>query len=448
MQFLNKFKFGGCLADDMGLGKTVQTLALLQAQKEQGATGASLLVMPTSLVYNWEMEAKKFTPKLKTFTYTGTNREKDPSKFAKYDVIITSYGIIRLDIELLQHYRFNYVILDESQAIKNPTSNIAKAVRELNARNRLILTGTPLENSTMDLWSQMNFINPGLLGTQSFFKNEFLNPIEKQGDQDKTKKLYSIIKPFILRRHKSQVATELPEKTENIQYSAMLPDQEAEYEKVKNYYRNEILENIEQKGLNKSQMILLQGLTKLRQIANHPKMVDEEYDGASGKLWDVAFMLDNAITEGHKILIFSQFVKHLSIIGKHLKTMNIDYAYLDGSTKDRQEQVERFQNDDDLKVFLISLKAGGLGLNLTKADYVFILDPWWNPAAEAQAVDRAHRIGQQNKVFTYKFITKNTVEEKILALQQHKQKLASDLITTESSFVKSLSKEDIESLLT
>lgn len=447
MQFLSKFKFGGCLADDMGLGKTVQTLALLQSQKEIGAPGASLLVMPTSLVYNWEMEAKKFTPKLKVFTYTGTNREKNPEKFAKYDVIITSYGIVRLDIDLLKYYRFNYVILDESQAIKNPTSNIAKAVRELNSRNRLILTGTPLENSTMDLWSQMNFINPGLLGSQSFFKNEFLNPIEKQGDQSKTQKLYSIIKPFILRRHKSQVATELPEKTENIQYSAMLPDQEAEYEKVKSYYRNAILENIEEKGLNKSHMLLLQGLTKLRQIANHPKMVDENYEGASGKMWDVSFMLDNAITEGHKILIFSQFVKHLSIIKDHLKTMDIDYAYLDGSTKDRQEQVERFQNDDDLKVFLISLKAGGLGLNLTKADYVFILDPWWNPAAEAQAVDRAHRIGQQNKVFTYKFITKDTVEEKILALQSHKKKLASDLITTESSFVKSLSKEDIESLL-
>lgn len=447
MQFLNKFKFGGCLADDMGLGKTVQTLALLQSQKEDGATGATLLVMPTSLVYNWEMEAKKFTPKLKTFAYTGTNRDKDPEKFAKYDIIITSYGIVRLDIELLKAYRFNYVILDESQAIKNPTSNIAKAVRELNSRNRLILTGTPLENSTMDLWSQMHFINPGLLGTQSFFKNEFLNPIEKQGDQSKTRKLYSIIKPFILRRHKSQVATELPEKTENITYSTMLPDQEAEYEKVKSYYRNEILGNIESKGLNKSQMLLLQGLTKLRQIANHPKMIDEDYEGASGKLWDVSFMLDNAITEGHKILIFSQFVKHLTIIGDHLKSMNIDYAYLDGSTKDRQAQVERFQNEKELKVFLISLKAGGLGLNLTKADYVFILDPWWNPAAEAQAVDRAHRIGQENKVFTYKFITRGTVEEKILALQNHKRKLASDLITTESSFVKSLSKEDIESLL-
>ena len=447
MQFLNKFKFGGCLADDMGLGKTVQTLALLQAQKEQKALGASLLVMPTSLVYNWEMEAKKFTPKLKTFTYTGTNRDKNPEKFAKYDIIITSYGIVRLDVDLLKKYRFNYVILDESQAIKNPGSNIAKAVRDLNSKNRLILTGTPLENSTMDLWSQMNFINPGLLGTQSFFKNEFLNPIEKHGDQAKTEKLYSIIKPFILRRHKSQVATELPEKTENIQYSAMLPDQEAEYEKVKAYYRNEILENIETKGLNKSQIILLQGLTKLRQIANHPKMADEGYEGTSGKLWDVAFMLDSAIMEGHKILVISQFVKHLSIVGEHLKTMNIDYAYLDGSTKDRQGQVERFQNDKELKVFLISLKAGGLGLNLTKADYVFILDPWWNPAAEAQAVDRAHRIGQENKVFTYKFITKGTVEEKILALQNHKRKLASDLITTESSFVKSLSKEDIESLL-
>ncbi len=403
--------------------------------------------MPTSLVYNWEMEAKKFTPKLKTFTYTGTNRDKNPEKFAKYDIIITSYGIVRLDVDLLKKYRFNYVILDESQAIKNPGSNIAKAVRDLNSKNRLILTGTPLENSTMDLWSQMNFINPGLLGTQSFFKNEFLNPIEKHGDQAKTEKLYSIIKPFILRRHKSQVATELPEKTENIQYSAMLPDQEAEYEKVKAYYRNEILENIETKGLNKSQIILLQGLTKLRQIANHPKMADEGYEGTSGKLWDVAFMLDSAIMEGHKILVISQFVKHLSIVGEHLKTMNIDYAYLDGSTKDRQGQVERFQNDKELKVFLISLKAGGLGLNLTKADYVFILDPWWNPAAEAQAVDRAHRIGQENKVFTYKFITKGTVEEKILALQNHKRKLASDLITTESSFVKSLSKEDIESLL-
>lgn len=447
MQFLRSYKFGGCLADDMGLGKTVQTLALLQAQKEEGQEGTSLLIMPTSLVYNWEMEAKRFTPKLKVFTYTGTNRDKDPKKFSKYDIVITSYGIVRLDIDLLSTYYFNYVILDESQAIKNPGSNIAKAVKKLKARSRLILTGTPLENSTMDLWSQMNFINPGLLGTQSFFKNEFLKPIEKKQDQAKIKKLNSIVKPFILRRHKSQVATELPEKVENVQYCEMTPDQEKEYEEVKSMYRNKILENIESKGLNKSQLLLLQGLTKLRQIANHPKMIDPEYTGDSGKLEDVQALLENAMQEDHKVLIFSQFVKHLKIIADYLKTAGIRYAYLDGGTKDRKEQVENFQNDKSLKVFLISLKAGGLGLNLTKADYVFILDPWWNPAIESQAVDRAHRIGQENKVFTYKFITRNSVEEKILALQKHKKKLASDLISSEESFVKSLSKEDIESLL-
>jgi len=448
MQFLRSYKFGGCLADDMGLGKTVQTLAVLQAQKEADEAGTSLLIMPTSLVYNWEMEAKRFTPDLKVFTYTGTNRDKNVEKFSKYDIVITSYGIVRLDIDLLSTFYFNYIILDESQAIKNPGSNIAKAVRDLKCRNRLILTGTPLENSTMDLWSQMHFINPGLLGSQRFFKNEFLNPIEKKQDQAKIKKLNSIIKPFILRRHKSQVATELPEKVENIQHCEMSAQQEKEYEEVKAQYRNQILENIESKGLNKSQLILLQGLTKLRQIANHPKLTDETYSGESGKLEDIKAMLTNAMQEGHKILIFSQFVKHLKIVADYLEDSRIDFAYLDGGTKNRKEQVEKFQNTPDLKVFLISLKAGGLGLNLTKADYVFILDPWWNPAIESQAVDRAHRIGQENKVFTYKFITRNTVEEKILALQKHKKKLATDLINTEESFVKSLSKEDIESLLT
>ncbi|MEJ2005104.1 MAG: DEAD/DEAH box helicase, partial [Cyclobacteriaceae bacterium] len=448
LRFLNEFRFGGCLADDMGLGKTVQTLAFLLSMKEIGQEGPSLLIMPTSLVYNWEKEAHKFTPSLKVFTYTGTNRTKDPTKFSKYDIILTSYGIVRLDIDLLDQFYFNHIILDESQAIKNPSSNIAKAVGRLKSRSRLILTGTPLENSTMDLWSQMNFINPGLLGTQSYFKNEFLHPIEKKGDEDKLRKLHSVIKPFILRRHKSQVARELPEKVENIQLCQLSPDQKKEYEEVKSYYRNRILENIESAGLNKSQLLLLQGLTKLRQIANHPRMVNPDYEGDSGKMEDVIFMLDNAIRDDHKILVFSQFVKHLSILADHLKEEKIDFAYLDGSTKDRAAQVERFQEDKTLKVFLISLKAGGLGLNLTQADYVFILDPWWNPAIEAQAVDRAHRIGQENKVFTYKFITKDTVEEKILALQGKKKKLAAELITTEKSFVKSLNKDDIQSLLT
>lgn len=447
LQFLNKYKFGGCLADDMGLGKTVQTLAMLQHQKETGATQASLLVMPTSLVYNWEMEARKFTPELRVFVYTGTNREKDVEKFNQYDLVLTSYGIARLDMGLLKEYKFNYIILDESQAIKNPNSNIAKAVKKLQSQHRLILTGTPLENSTLDLWSQMTFINPGLLGNQTYFKNEFLLPIEKKNDNNKSSKLYAIIKPFILRRHKSQVATELPEKVENVQYSTMTAMQEEKYEEIKNYFRNKILDKIEHEGIRKSQLLLLQGLTALRQIANHPKMIDKDYMGDSGKLEDVTHMLVNAIGKKHKILIFSQFVKHLSILRSYLDTKGIDYAYLDGSTKDRQQQVERFQQDEALKVFLISLKAGGVGLNLTKADYVFILDPWWNPAVEAQAIDRAHRIGQENRVFTYKFITKNTVEEKILRLQQNKMKLASELITTEESFVKNLSKEDIASIL-
>ncbi len=447
MRFLNDYNFGGCLADDMGLGKTVQTLTLLASQKEQKVASPSLLIMPTSLIYNWEKEAQKFTPNLRILTYTGTYRDKNIERFDQYDVILTSYGIARIDIDLLKNHRFNYVILDESQAIKNPSSNITKAVMQLNSRHRLVLTGTPLENSTMDLWSQMTFTNPGMLGNQHFFRNEFQIPIEKKADDAKLQRLYAIIKPFMLRRHKSQVATELPPKIEAIHYAEMSELQEIQYEEAKSYYRNLILQHIENEGIAKSQMVVLQGLTKLRQLANHPRMTDHTYEGDSGKLDDVLQKLESVLEGGHKVLIFSQFVKHLDIFREHLDKQSLAYTYLDGSTQDRQAQVEKFQNDTEIKIFLISLKAGGLGLNLTAADYVFILDPWWNPAIEAQAVDRAHRIGQVNTVFTYKFITKNTVEEKILALQQNKQRLANELVTTEESFVKSLSKDDVLALL-
>jgi len=446
MRFLNDYHFGGCLADDMGLGKTVQTLALLQSQRDSSDGQASLLIMPTSLVYNWEMESRKFTPDLRILNYTGINREKNIDQFQNYDLIITSYGTIRIDIELFKQYKFHYTILDESQVIKNPESIIARAVKELNSKHKLILTGTPVENSTMDLWSQMTFVNPGLLGTQQFFRNEFLNPIEKKHDEIKTKRLYNIIKPFILRRQKSQVVKDLPEKIENVKYCIMSPEQEQEYEKTKSNYRNLILESIDEKGLSGSQILLLQGLTKLRQIANHPKLVDETFEGTSGKMEDVNYMLDNALAMNHKILVFSQFVKHLQLYAKQLDARGIKYAYLDGSTRDRQAEVEHFQNDEGIRIFLISLKAGGLGLNLTAADYVFLLDPWWNPAVEAQAVDRAYRIGQKNTVFTYKFITQNTVEEKILNLQKNKLKLASDIISSEETFIKTLSKEDIQSI--
>ncbi|MCE6988194.1 DEAD/DEAH box helicase [Dyadobacter sp. CY323] len=447
LQFLKQYRLGGCLADDMGLGKTVQTLALLQSEKESGIDMPSILIMPTSLLYNWQLEANKFTPELKVMLYTGTNRDKDTAQFDQYDLILTSYGIIRLDVEILENYRFNYVILDESQAIKNPASIITKAVRKLNSTHRLVLTGTPVENNTLDLWSQMSFVNPGLLGTQSFFRDEFQVPIEKRGDEEKTKRLYNLIKPFILRRLKSQVATDLPEKVESVQYCDMSAEQEKAYEEAKAYYRNLILQSIDAEGISKSQLVVLQGLTKLRQLANHPFMVDPEYQHGSGKFEDVIHKLQTVMSEDHKILIFSQYIKHLDLFRRHLDEKGIRYAYLDGATRDRQEQVETFQENEEIKIFLISLKAGGLGLNLTAADYVFILDPWWNPAIEAQAVDRAHRIGQDRTVFTYKFITKNTVEEKILALQRTKKQLADDLISNEEGFIKSLSREDVMNLL-
>src|SRR5690606_18734031 len=308
-------------------------------------------------------------------------------------------------------------------------------------------TDTPLDNSTLDSWSQMTLINPVLFGNQNYFNNEFLHPIVNRIACNTSKKLSTIIKPSILLTQIALVTIWLPETVHRIHYCSMTVMQEEKYEEAKRFYRYKILDQIESEGVRNSQFLLLQGLTNLRQIANHPKMVDKDYLGDSGKLEDVSLMLLNAIGKNHKILIFSQFVKHLAILKHFLDERRIHYAYLDGSTKDRKEQVEKFQQDDDIQVFLISLKAGGLGLNLTKADYVFILDPWWNPAVEAQAVDRAHRIGQENKVFTYKFITKNTVEEKILRLQKNKMKLANELITTEESFVKNLSKEDIASIL-
>lgn len=447
LRFLNEFNFGGCLADDMGLGKTIQALTLLAHVKEQTGGATSLLIMPTSLIYNWELEAKKFVPDLKLLIYTGPNRNKDGVDFKDYDLVFTSYGITRLDVDILAKFRFHYIILDESQAIKNPASIISKAVNTLSSQHRLILTGTPVENSTMDLWSQMNFINPGLLGGQNTFKKQFLQPIEKKQNEQKAAKLHVLIKPFVMRRLKSQVATDLPEKVTQVKYSTMTEEQEEIYENVKNYYRNKIINGTQVSGANNQQFTLLRGLTKLRQLANHPKLTDADYDAGSGKLEDIIHMIRSTVSEGHKVLIFSQFVKHLAIVKEFLEEEEIRFSYLDGRTKDRQGQVDAFQRDPAVKVFLISLKAGGVGLNLTAAEYVFLLDPWWNPAVESQAIDRAHRIGQQKKVFTYKFITRNTVEEKIMALQAKKTALADGLIGKEESFIKSLSEEDISALL-
>ena len=447
LNFLDEYNFGGCLADDMGLGKTVQTLSLLLSQKEKNESATSLLVLPTSLVYNWQQEAKKFTPGLSIMLYTGTNRLKRPEIFSTVDLVITTYGIVRLDVDIMEKFFFNYIILDESQNIKNPNAHISQDVRKLKSRRKLILTGTPVENTTLDLWSQMSFANEGLLGSLNYFKKHYQVPIEKRKDEVRIEKLRAIVKPFILRREKSQVAHELPDKVDKVVYCEMSEEQKKRYEETKSYYRNSILEQIESSGMNKSQMMILQGLTKLRQLANHPMMVEEDYEAGSGKLDAFNELLKNALEGGHKVLVFSQFVKHLNIVRAELDKKNIAYSFLDGSTKDRQAEVQRFQNNDNVPVFLISLKAGGTGLNLTAADYVFMLDPWWNPAVEAQAVDRAHRIGQKRTVFNYKFITKDSVEEKILTLQQKKLGLVKDIISLDESILKSFSKDDIENLL-
>src|SRR5690606_23619625 len=378
---------------------------------------------------------------------TGIGRAKDPTVFNQYDLVITTYGIARSDEDLLAAFYFNYVILDESQIIKNPTSKSFKAVKGFKSKHRLVLSGTPVENSVADLWSQMSFLNPGLLGTYHYFQQEFVQPIEKKKDEEKSRRLQAIIKPFVLRRTKSQVATELPPKSEQVFYCAMGIEQAEQYERVKSEYRNAILENLGEERTKTPPMALLQGLTKLRQLANHPRMVDSSFKGDSGKFESVIHTLENVLQRGNKVLVFSQFVKQLVIFKQYFDKHNIGYAYLDGATKNRDEVVKQFREDEDTRLFLISIKAGGVGLNLVEADYVFILDPWWNPAVEQQAIDRTHRIGQTRNVFIYKFITKDTVEEKILALQNRKKTIASTLITTEESFIKSLSRDDINELL-
>ncbi|HYH57156.1 MAG TPA: DEAD/DEAH box helicase [Anseongella sp.] len=446
--FLREFNFGGCLADDMGLGKTIQALALLQKIREDNPHRAtSLIVMPTSLIDNWQSEARKFAPGLSIYVHTGTDRVKNVEFYSAFDVVLSTYGVVRQDIALLEKFYFHYVILDESQNIKNHASKSAKAVKSLKSKYRLILTGTPIENSVSELWSQLSFANPGLLGSYTHFQKEFQFPIEKQNDEQKLKRLQNLVKPFILRRTKDHVARELPPKTEQVFYCNMTEEQENYYEETKSHYRNELLQMIATKGISRSQVSILQGLGKLRQIANHPALVNENYGDGSWKFNLVQELLESITSKGHKVLVFSQFVKHLSLFRKALAKKNISYAYLDGSTKKRGSVVDEFRNNAEIKAFLISIKAGGTGLNLIEADYVFILDPWWNPAVEQQAIDRSHRIGQTKNVFIYKFITKNTVEEKILALQEKKRQLASSLITLEDSFVKSLTEEDIRAIL-
>ena len=433
LAFLHENRLGGCLADDMGLGKTLQTLAFLQHLKDRGENDKpSLIVAPTSLIYNWQAEVEKFTPDLRLYTLTGSERNTDAAHLAAYDIILTTYGTLVRDIETLQHIPFHYAILDESQNIKNPQSQRYKAVRLLKAHNRLCLSGTPIENNTFDLYAQMNFLNPGLLGNTTHYKNTFANAIDKHKDHDSAALLAKLIHPFILRRSKEQVATELPPKTESVLYCDMGAAQRKLYEATKNRYREQLLNKIAADGIEKSQLHILEGLLKLRQICNSPALLAdrEDYGDDSIKL-DLLLENIKEKTGAHKILVFSSFTKMLGLIQARLEAENIPCEYLDGQTRDRKSKVENFQQNDAVRVFLISTKAGGTGLNLTEADYVFIVDPWWNPAVENQAIDRSHRIGQNKHVMAYRLICKNSIEEKILALQDKKRHIAESIISVD-----------------
>lgn len=448
LHFLKKMKWGGILADDMGLGKTLQMICLLQGTVKDSKL-ANLIVVPTTLLFNWKAELEKFAPKLNAHFHYGLNRENDKSIFKKHQIIITTYGTMTRDIEFLTSYKFNYIVIDESQAIKNPNSQRYKASALLKANAKIALTGTPIENNTFDLYAQMNFVNPGFLGTMKSFKDNYSLPIDRDGDKDAAAELQKMISPFLLRRTKEQVATELPPKTEDILYCEMLPVQQKIYDAHKNEYKNQILEKIESDGLNKSKLFVLAALTKLRQICDSPLLLKDEHINTAESA-KIKLLLNHIKekTAQHKILVFSQFTSMLALIKEELDQQQIEYEYLDGKStqKSRQNSVENFQNNKDLRVFLISLKAGGTGLNLTEADYVYIVDPWWNPAVENQAIDRCYRIGQNKSVMAYRMICKGTIEEKIVKLQDKKKQLASDIIQTDEKIMKTIDKSSLMDL--
>ena len=467
-------KLNGCLADDMGLGKTLQTLVLLLKLKRKEDPDScfysetkgqlslfksneirdaerqpsSLIVLPVSLLHNWENEIKKFAPSLKVFSYSGAKRREklDLSQLVfYYDIILTTYGTVRNDTEVLSRHTFFYLILDESQNIKNAESKSYRAVVSLQSKHRLSLTGTPIENSLSDLWSQMNFLHPGLLGSFRFFKETFLLPIERDHDREVTSRLNQLIGPFILRRTKEQVEADLPPVTEEMLTIEMTPGQLDLYDSEKSSVRNYLMQNIEDLEPRHTTFVVLQALTRLRQIAIHPRLIDPVSGLESGKFNEILSMLEILVSENHKILVFSSFVKHLNLLDEACRNMNWGFCKLTGKTTDRKSVIEEFQSRSDKNIFLISLKAGGVGLNLTAADYIFIIDPWWNPASEMQAISRAHRIGQDKKVFVYRFISEKSIEEKIQLLQEKKAALANEFINRNDPFA-ILGKEELMQL--
>jgi superfamily II DNA or RNA helicase len=488
MKRLSKLGFGCLLADDMGLGKTLQVIAVLslyysfnknKAEFNEIALSAesvpngtqldifthtdpiqlnfhtkdnlitemqlpcSLVIMPASLIHNWMHELNRFAPFMKVYAHTGSGRSLSLETLKRNHIVITTYGTLRNDIDFLEKYSFSYVILDESQNIKNPFSKTANAIIRLQSDHRIALTGTPVENSLSDLWSQMNFLNPGLLGSYTTFNSYFSTQLAANLKHEVGDELLKLLQPFVLRRSKEDVAPELPPITEMISYCTMDEGQLKMYETEKSKVRNQIMEGV-QDGVKSSSVMVLQALMQLRQIANHPRLIDPDSQSGSGKFDEITEKLLIILSENHKVLVFSSFVRHLKLFESWCKENRIRYAMLTGSTTDRENVVQSFKNDSEINIFLISLKAGGVGLNLAEADYVFILDPWWNPAAEMQAISRSHRIGQNRSVFVYRFITKGTVEEKIVRLQEKKKTLAKKFILSDSAIAGMSSEEVME----
>jgi non-specific serine/threonine protein kinase len=466
-------QLGACLADDMGLGKTVQTIAMLLYAKEQIAARPdlsgqvdhqlalfdaiadqdilhplqALIIMPASLLYNWEAELKKYAPSLLVYRHTGNKRHTDRRVLMRFDVVLTTYQTALRDDDLLADITFEYIVLDESQQIKNRQSKVFQTLSQLQARHKISLSGTPIENSLADLWSQMQFINPLLLGSFSFFQKTFILPIERYQDEEKKKKLRQLVQPYLLRRTKGEVAPDLPPLSSQVFYSEMTPDQQKRYEREKSAARNSLLQHAQPES-GQYKLLVVQTLTRLRQLSNHPRLLFADYAHDSGKFHDVLEQWRVITKSGHKVLFFSSFVQYLLLFRDAFDALQEPYAWLTGdmTPRQRQEAVDHFQQQADVRTFFISIKAGGEGLNLTAADYVFILDPWWNPSTEQQAIARAHRIGQDKSVFAMKFITKDSIEEKILLLQQKKSRLAADIIEKVQTL--DFDQDELEFLLT
>lgn len=447
LNYLYENNMGGCLADDMGLGKTLQTITMLtRVYKASSGTEEtpSLIIMPRSLLFNWQDELQKFAPQLTYYIYYGSQR--DLQEAMKHQLILTTYALVRNDIETFRQQQFHYIVLDESQNIKNLASQVTQAVMLLNGRHRLALSGTPIENNLTELYSLFRFLNPTMLGTLDEFNKQYAYPIQRDSDKEVTESLRRKIFPFMLRRLKKDVLKELPDRMEQTLYVEMDDDHRRFYEQRRQYYQMLVGNSIEKQGLEKSQMVMFQALSELRRIASVPESLS---DGniASPKIPLLIEQVEELVAGGHKVVVFFNFIAGIELVGERLTEMGIDYTTMTGSTHDRRAVVERFQNDPGCRALLMTLKTGGVGLNLTVANTVYIVEPWWNKAAEEQAINRLHRIGQKAKVMSYALITRDTIEEKIRLLQQQKKDLADSLITGDSAMTKRLTEEDIKYIL-